>query len=145
MVSTATHKGAKMLNSSLKSFAERLVRLAAEKAEIKAMQDEVRDEAKAAGFDAALLAKVVKRLAMDEAKRAKARAQDDLFDSYMVAVGLADTPDLPTDLERGECITEIEPEKNAAEAFTSGFEECHVSRATARAVAAGMGGPDIAS
>ncbi len=70
----------------LKSFIERIERLEEEKAALMEDIREVYGEAKAVGFDAKIMRKVVSLRRMDTDKR---REEEEILDLYKVAVGLA--------------------------------------------------------
>lgn len=76
------------MTADIRSRAERLARLLEEQAEIAAQISELKAEAKADGYDPALLMKTARLLAMDAEKRRKQLDQHELFDTYLSAVGL---------------------------------------------------------
>lgn len=79
-----------MHNNQLKALVERIERLEEEKAAIAADVKEVYSEAKAFGFDAKILRKVIALRKQDAEKREQ---EEELVRVYMAALGqLADTP-----------------------------------------------------
>ena len=70
----------------LKSFVERIERLEEEKAALMEDIREVYGEAKAVGFDAKIMRKIVSLRRMDTDKR---REEEEILDIYKVAVGLS--------------------------------------------------------
>ena len=70
----------------LQSFIQRVERLEEEKADTITCINAVYGEAKNEGFDPAIMRQVVRLRRMDEDKRA---TQQDLLDTYMVALGMA--------------------------------------------------------
>lgn len=80
-------EGHNSANERLKSFVERLERLEEEK---KGLSDDIREvmaEAKGVGFDTKILRKVVSARKMDTEKR---REEEELFETYMAALGILD-------------------------------------------------------
>lgn len=74
----------------LRSFCERIERLAEEKKALQADIASVFQEAKSAGFDTRIMREVIRERAMDAAQR---QERDALLDTYRHALGiLADTP-----------------------------------------------------
>jgi uncharacterized protein (UPF0335 family) len=69
----------------LKSFVERIERLEEEKAALAEDIKEVYGEAKATGFDAKTMRKVIKLRKMDLEKR---REEDELLELYKAAIGM---------------------------------------------------------
>lgn len=90
-------------NAALRHICKRLSDLEEQKAEIAEEIKTTREAAKSDGFDPALVAKVVKLMRMDKAKRKQALVQIELFDTYLVGSGvLASVEDEPeTDDEEG--------------------------------------------
>lgn len=79
-----------MSNGQLASFIERIERLNEEKRALTIDTAAVFAEAKASGFDTAVMRIVIKERAMDTAKR---QERDALMEVYMKALGmLSDTP-----------------------------------------------------
>jgi uncharacterized protein (UPF0335 family) len=76
------------LTPSLKSFAERLVRLMDQAADIASDIKNVEDEIKATGLDKKLVKDAIKIMRMDATKRDAKLAQIDLFDTYLVELGV---------------------------------------------------------
>lgn len=73
--------------AKLKAFIERIERVEAEKA---ALADDIRDiysEAKAFGFDAKVMRKLIRLRKQDTEKR---REEEELLDLYKAALGMAD-------------------------------------------------------
>ena len=77
-----------MQNAELRSLCERIAKLEADRAEIAEQIKEVKTAAKDNGFDVSLIAKTVRLINMEEAKRKKALEQIELFDTYLSAAGL---------------------------------------------------------
>jgi uncharacterized protein (UPF0335 family) len=73
---------------SLKSFAERLVRLMDQATAIALDVKNVEDEIEATGLDKKLVKDAVKLLRMDTTKRHAKLKQIDLFDTYLVELGV---------------------------------------------------------
>jgi uncharacterized protein (UPF0335 family) len=81
---------ASMIDTALRSYAERVMRLDIEKKELNDTRRLVFAEAKEAGFDVTILREIVREMAMEPEARA---ARYDRLDEYRHAVGiLADTP-----------------------------------------------------
>ena len=77
-------------NNQLQSIVERIEKLEAEKADIADLIKDIYVEAKANGFDAKILRKVVSLRKKDASER---QTEEDLLATYMNALGmLADTP-----------------------------------------------------
>lgn len=86
-MTTPGHNGS---DAALKSYVERIERLAAEKDALTVDIREVYTEAKGNGFDPKIMRAVVRDRRMDEAKR---RERDELIETYKAALGmLSDTP-----------------------------------------------------
>lgn len=75
-------------NAALQHICKRLCDLEERKSEIADEIKATKESAKADGFDAALVAKVVKLMRMDHAKRQQALVQMELFDTYLVGAGV---------------------------------------------------------
>ena len=78
---------ANVSGARLKSFIERVERLEEEK---KALSEDIRDvygEAKAAGFEPAIMRKII---ALRKANLEKRREEAELLDLYMSAIGMAE-------------------------------------------------------
>jgi uncharacterized protein (UPF0335 family) len=78
-------------NNKLNETCSKIAALETKRAEFAAEIKAIKSDAKSDGYDPALIAKTVKLMMMEEAKRKKALDQLNLFDSYLNAVGL--TPD----------------------------------------------------
>lgn len=72
----------------LRRYCERLAGLEDQKAETAKEIKELKESAKSDGFDAALIARTVRLMRMENEKRKKAIEQHDLFDFYLHAAGL---------------------------------------------------------
>jgi uncharacterized protein (UPF0335 family) len=77
-------------NGQLRSYVERIERIEGEIAERQEDRKEIYSEAKAAGFDAKILRKVVTIRKQDAAKQ---REEQELLETYMVSLGMIS--DLP--------------------------------------------------
>ena len=80
-----------MNNNKLNETCSKIAALETQRAEFAAEIKAIKSDAKSEGYDPALIAKTVKLMMMEEAKRKKVLDQLNLFDSYLNAVGL--TPD----------------------------------------------------
>ncbi len=80
-------EGHNSANERLKSFVERLERLDEEKKAIATDFNEVMSEAKSVGFDTKIIRKVLRARKLDAEKR---REEEDLFETYMAALGILD-------------------------------------------------------
>lgn len=75
-------------NSEVRSYAERIAKLEAQKDEIASDISDLKQEAKTKGYDGSLIAKVAKLINMEADKRRKSLDQLDLLDTYIVQAGL---------------------------------------------------------
>jgi len=73
----------------LRAFVERIERLEEEKATLAADIKEVYAEAKGTGFDTKTMRKVIRLRKMDAQKR---QEEEMLLDTYLLALGMAETP-----------------------------------------------------
>lgn len=76
--------------AALKSYVERLEKLAEEKAAISADMKGVFDEAKSAGFDPKAMRAILKERAEDFEDGEKRKVREALIDTYRAALGMLD-------------------------------------------------------
>lgn len=76
------------MDRELHRICSRLVAIEEERKQLADEAKEIKADAKASGYDAALITKAVRMMMLDGAKRAKALEQHELFDTYLSGVGL---------------------------------------------------------